>query len=328
MTRSCIAMRAGWMASTVNWVTPSHSLFVARQPRWRWRSSTLFVAFEICHSTLIHITMSPLSPEERAKMAHELRGTIRELRDRGLVVAAKWYVDLSLFTASRYGSLTHRASELLMSIPKEYRTTLHIPFSPPPQVQAFPPSSPAGPSNGPRPSIGDFLPAPGPVDSVLAGSSRSVTAHGVELEEEEDVLDEDIFQLAKSYYDMKEFDRVVFVLKGVNGKRAKFLRIYSAYLVRQSLLVSRHDAYRSRQIEKRRRACLIFWTRSRSDYSSTAHSQNCSTRLEKTTTRTCCTFAEFSTCVSTSGQKLSSALPRVLNYGRITGLAGVKWLNW
>lgn len=53
----------------------------------------------------------------------------------------------------------------------------------------------------------------------------------MDLEEEEDLLDEDEFQLGKSYFDMKEFDRVVWVLKESRGKRAKFLRIYSAYLV-------------------------------------------------------------------------------------------------
>jgi anaphase-promoting complex subunit 8 len=51
------------------------------------------------------------------------------------------------------------------------------------------------------------------------------------LEEEEDLLDEDEFQLGKSYFEMKEFDRVVWVLRESRGKRAKFLRIYSAYLV-------------------------------------------------------------------------------------------------
>jgi len=43
----------------------------------------------ITNMTTIH-----LSHAEKAKMAHELRRTIRELKDRGLIVAAKWSVDL------------------------------------------------------------------------------------------------------------------------------------------------------------------------------------------------------------------------------------------
>lgn len=54
----------------------------------------------------------------------------------------------------------------------------------------------------------------------------------MELEEEDDILEEDEYQLAKSYFDMKEFDRVVWLLKGSRGRRSRFLRIYSAYLVR------------------------------------------------------------------------------------------------
>lgn len=55
------------------------------------------------------------------------------------------------------------------------------------------------------------------------------------MEMEEDILDEDQFQLARSYFDMKEFDRVVYTLKHQRGKRAVFLRTYSAYLVSWSI---------------------------------------------------------------------------------------------
>ncbi|KAK4688460.1 anaphase-promoting complex subunit 8, partial [Tremellales sp. Uapishka_1] len=147
----------------------------------------------------------------KIQMAHDLRRAVRELKDRGLLVSSKW------------------ASELLASLPREYRSTPHLPFSPPPQPQAHPPSSPAHPH--PRPSIGDFLPSPGPeVYNAEPGPSRSRTLHGVELEEEEDVLDEDEFQLARGYFDLKELDRVVWTLRDARGKRARFLRIYSAYL--------------------------------------------------------------------------------------------------
>jgi len=40
-----------------------------------------------------------------------------------------------------------------------------------------------------------------------------------------------MFQLAKSYFDIKELDRVVFVLKNAKGARSRFLRSYAAFLV-------------------------------------------------------------------------------------------------
>lgn len=36
------------------------------------------------------MSTSTLSPQEVAQMAYELRKTVRELKDRGLIVAAKW----------------------------------------------------------------------------------------------------------------------------------------------------------------------------------------------------------------------------------------------
>ncbi|WVF70723.1 hypothetical protein IAT40_005516 [Kwoniella sp. CBS 6097] len=152
-----------------------------------------------------------MSPDAKVQMANELRKTIRELRDRGLMVATKW------------------ALELLASLPKEYRQTPHLPFSPPPQPHTLPPQSP--PTNRPRTSIGEFLPSPGLGSfNAEAGPSRGRTMHGIELEEEDDILDEDEFQLARGYFDLKEYDRVAWVLREAKGSRARFLRYYSMYL--------------------------------------------------------------------------------------------------
>ncbi|KAL1919350.1 uncharacterized protein VTP21DRAFT_2043 [Calcarisporiella thermophila] len=41
----------------------------------------------------------------------------------------------------------------------------------------------------------------------------------------------DKFLLAKTYFDLKEFDRAAFVLRGCKGARSRFLRLYSKYLV-------------------------------------------------------------------------------------------------
>lgn len=43
----------------------------------------------------------------------------------------------------------------------------------------------------------------------------------------DDLLDQDILILAKSYFDCKEFDRAAHVLKDCKGGDAKFLRLYS-----------------------------------------------------------------------------------------------------
>ncbi|WWC58343.1 uncharacterized protein I303_100883 [Kwoniella dejecticola CBS 10117] len=153
---------------------------------------------------------STMSPDAKIQMAHDLRRSIRELRDRGLMVSAKW------------------SSELLAALPKEYRQAPHLPFSPPPQPHNLPSTSPP---NQPRPSIGDFLPSPGPASfNAEAGPSRGRTMHGIELEEEDDILEEDEFQLARGYFDLKEYDRVVWILKDSKGSRSKFLKYYSMYL--------------------------------------------------------------------------------------------------
>ena len=84
--------------------------------------------------------------------------------------------------------------------------------------------------------MGDFLPSPGPGAfsegfNAVAGPSRARTRHGLQLEEELDVLEEDEYQMAKGYFDLKEFDRVTWVLRDARGNRAKFLRTYAAFLV-------------------------------------------------------------------------------------------------
>jgi anaphase-promoting complex subunit 8 len=169
---------------------------------------------------------SLLSPQEKSQIAHELRQSIRELRDRGLLVSAKWYV--SFYNRGRANS-TNRASELLASLPRKYRSTPDLPFSPPPQPHLS--QLTQSPPQGPRPSLGDFLPSPGPGDSSISISVAGPSRISRYTEEEDDILDEDEFQLARGYFDMKEFDRVVHVLRNAPGKRARFLRIYSAYLV-------------------------------------------------------------------------------------------------
>lgn len=73
----------------------------------------------------------------------------------------------------------------------------------------------------------------GGLDSVPeaeAGPSRS-GGRGEYEDEERDPLVQDRFDLARSYFDMKEFDRVAWVLRDMMGPKARFLRLYSQYLV-------------------------------------------------------------------------------------------------
>jgi anaphase-promoting complex subunit 8 len=142
-----------------------------------------------------------LLPENlKVPLAYELRRSARELRDRGLLVAAKWSAPAHPFTLI-INSHYHRASELLSALPEYVRSEL---------IYELPHHTGA---------------------QKEAGPSRIRTRHGVVVEEEEDVLEEDTFQLARSYFEMKEFDRVVFTLQHSKGKKAKFLKVYSGYLV-------------------------------------------------------------------------------------------------
>jgi anaphase-promoting complex subunit 8 len=188
-----------------------------------------------CQSRPLSLTLSPttiditnMNTADRVQIVHDIRRTTRELKERGLLVAAKWSVDQT-------ADADFRSSELLAALPKEIRQAPNIPFSPPPP----PAASTFSPSRA-RPSIGDFLPSPDresfgfpdtTPDQPEAGPSRSRTRHGIEYEEETDPVEEDEFQLARTYFDLREFDRVAWVLKDAMGSRSRFLRVYSAYLV-------------------------------------------------------------------------------------------------
>lgn len=50
--------------------------------------------------------------------------------------------------------------------------------------------------------------------------------------EEDEVVDGDVYLLAKSYFDCREYKRAAHVLREQNGKKSVFLRLYALYLVR------------------------------------------------------------------------------------------------
>lgn len=49
---------------------------------------------------------------------------------------------------------------------------------------------------------------------------------------QEDAQDLDALTLAKSYFDLKEYDRAAYFLRGCCSQKAYFLYMYSRYLVR------------------------------------------------------------------------------------------------
>ncbi|XP_073317710.1 anaphase-promoting complex subunit 8-like [Primulina huaijiensis] len=130
----------------------------------------------------------------------ELRAAVRHLSDRGLYTASKW------------------AAEQLMGIeqdPSEHNLS-HTRFQ-------------RGSSSNRRrfrsTNAGDSSATPS------AGLSYVSTPTKMAMEECDcDPIDGDIYLLAKSYFDCREYRRAAHVLRDQTGKKAVFLRCYSLYL--------------------------------------------------------------------------------------------------
>jgi hypothetical protein len=45
------------------------------------------------------------------------------------------------------------------------------------------------------------------------------------------MIEQDEFELARSYFELKELDRCAWVLRDATSPRARFLRVYATYLV-------------------------------------------------------------------------------------------------
>lgn len=197
---------------------------------------------------------------ELVRMAHDLQAASDALRERGLLVAANWSVHLAhsplLMSCWNTADSRCRAIELFSSLPEHIQSTPNIPFSPTPQPHELPASTSHAfsPTSKTRPSIGEFIPSPGPgafgytgeLHLATGGDSRlalgSIAEHEGDaagsaesvkrIAEEGEEADRRRYKLARSYFDMREYDRVILKLKGVKGTKAKFLRIYCQYLVR------------------------------------------------------------------------------------------------
>lgn len=65
---------------------------------------------------------------------------------------------------------------------------------------------------------------------------------------QEDAQDLDALTLAKSYFDLKEYDRAAYFLKGCCSQKAYFLYMYSRYLVRFNEHLSISDSRFDRSV--------------------------------------------------------------------------------
>ncbi|CAL8304583.1 unnamed protein product, partial [Gadus morhua 'NCC'] len=106
-------------------------------------------------------------------------------------------------------------------------------------------------ADGVRPEFGDLVQIKKQLISVISLCKERGLVHSVKwaselafaldplpkdelppshLVSEEDVQDLDAFALAKSYFDLKEYDRAAYFLRGCHSKKAYFLYMYSRYL--------------------------------------------------------------------------------------------------
>lgn len=63
-------------------------------------------------------------------------------------------------------------------------------------------------------------------------------ASGERCQSKVDEDEEDVYMLAKTYFDAKEMERAAWALRDCKGEKAKFLRCYSNFLVRVLIFLS------------------------------------------------------------------------------------------
>jgi hypothetical protein len=82
---------SGWVVCVeVNPSRPAIQKSISSTYTWPQRIRSLTAASAHSTSQAVSMPRAVLSPAAKVQMAHDLRRTIRELRDRGLLVSAKW----------------------------------------------------------------------------------------------------------------------------------------------------------------------------------------------------------------------------------------------
>jgi hypothetical protein len=86
---------------------------------------------QLCLGFTATMSAFNMSEEDRIAMAHDLRRSVRELRDRGLVVAAKWSVQLQTSFALAHAQGVRAADGYTQAVPFTTSHTLLAPSTAP-----------------------------------------------------------------------------------------------------------------------------------------------------------------------------------------------------
>ncbi len=151
--------------------------------------------------------------------ANDIRRAVRDCSERGLCAAAKWQV-LAGFDMLAVEGRSYRAGDFLLNIPPDQRPS---PAHQPPFSSAeFRTSTPNG-SLSTRHSIAF------PEDLNMMADDE------LRIADDLFVLEEDLHVAARELFNAKEFDRAAHVLRHCKSPKARFLCIYSRFLVRNLL---------------------------------------------------------------------------------------------
>jgi anaphase-promoting complex subunit 8 len=125
-----------------------------------------------------------------------------------------------------------RSSELYYAIPSHKRDTLISEA-----FATFSTSTPAR-SRSPRPSLSFADPSPAPTAplsiSITPGNQAHLLPHSLDVHTQEiewEAQDEAALLAAQAFMAAKEFTRVEFTVKGCKSAKARFLYVYSCFLV-------------------------------------------------------------------------------------------------
>ncbi|KAJ3855042.1 hypothetical protein EV368DRAFT_35553 [Lentinula lateritia] len=177
-------------------------------------------------------------------VVQDLRNSIRECTSRGLLFAAKWRAIFPL-------------NPLLLSIPASRRQISHHTKRQP----GFSTSTPAR-SRSPRSSFVDESPVPTQIlpqlSQPLQSSAPTRHPHAPSLapfdygSKEPDAQEEDSLATARICFESKEYSRVPALLVGCVSPAARFMSVYSRFLVSEHNAISewhKFDATRNQPVE-------------------------------------------------------------------------------
>lgn len=177
----------------------------------------------------------------------EIRETSKECLDRGLLVASKWYVHhVSTVNSSHWQNIAFaRLSELLLSVSPAKWKAVHIT----PSMSKFSTSTPARSESPPAP----LFPSQAGRSPILPQVQTSITVNirkdsyaSSSEHPREDTLsferalekeEEDTLFAARSCFEAREFYRATHLLKECKSSKARFLKLYCQFIVRQYMII-------------------------------------------------------------------------------------------